>query len=57
MPNAVTLVVALASLALWIGLVLAQVPNGWIHLPLALGVTLLVRWIAGHEPEPREQPK
>jgi uncharacterized membrane protein YbaN (DUF454 family) len=49
MPNSVTLIAALALIALWIGLVVAQVPSGWIHLPLAVGTTLLVRWIALHD--------
>lgn len=50
MSNAVTLIAALALIALWIGLVAAQVPSGWIHLPLALGTILLTRWIALSEP-------
>ncbi|HET7600481.1 MAG TPA: hypothetical protein VFK09_09325 [Gemmatimonadales bacterium] len=41
-----TLVAALLLLALWLGLVLAGTASGWIHLPLAVGATLLVRWIA-----------
>jgi hypothetical protein len=42
-----TLVLALASLAGWLGLLLlSPVTNGVIHLLLALGVTLLVRWWA-----------
>ncbi len=49
MPNAATLIVALAAIALWIGLVLAQVPSGWIHVLLAVGTTLLVQWIALHD--------
>jgi hypothetical protein len=49
MQLTVTLIVALGSIALWVGLVAAQVPSGWIHLPLAVGTTLLVRWIALHD--------
>jgi hypothetical protein len=50
MPNTVTLIAALALIALWAGLVAAQMPSGWIHLPLAVGVVLLTRWIAVTEP-------
>lgn len=50
MPNTVMLIAALVLIALWIGLVAAQVPSGWIHLPLALGTLLLTRWIALSEP-------
>jgi hypothetical protein len=42
----VTLVVAVLSLVVWVGLLLALPPSGWIHVPLAVGATLLVRWIA-----------
>jgi hypothetical protein len=42
-----TLLLALASLAAWLGMLfLSPVTNGVIHLLLALGVTLLVRWWA-----------
>jgi hypothetical protein len=50
MPNTMTLIAALALIAVWIGLVAAQVPSGWIHLPLAIGTLLLTRWIALSEP-------
>ncbi|HEU4647417.1 MAG TPA: hypothetical protein VFS33_00040 [Gemmatimonadales bacterium] len=50
MSNTVTLITALALIALWIGLVAAQIPSGWIHLPLAIGVVQLTRWIALSEP-------
>lgn len=42
----VTLVLAVLALVVWVGLLLALPPSGWIHLPLAVGATLLVRWIA-----------
>lgn len=42
----VPLLVAVASLALWAVLVfVAQVPAGWIHIPLVLGVLALVKAI------------
>ncbi|HZE75829.1 MAG TPA: hypothetical protein VE091_11005 [Gemmatimonadales bacterium] len=44
-----TLLVAIAALVLWVVLLLELPPSGWIHVPLAVGVTLLVRWIALRE--------
>jgi hypothetical protein len=44
-----TLLVAIAALVLWVVLLLNLPPSGWIHVPLAVGVTLLVRWIALRE--------
>lgn len=44
-----TLLVAIAALVLWVILLLKLPPSGWIHVPLAVGVTLLVRWIALRE--------
>jgi hypothetical protein len=41
-----TLLVAIAALVLWVVLLLKVPPSGWIHVPLAVGVILLVRWIA-----------
>jgi hypothetical protein len=41
-----TLFGALGSLALWAFLLATLPPSGWLHLPLAVGTTLLVRWIA-----------
>jgi hypothetical protein len=41
-----TLFGAVASLALWAFLLATLPPSGWLHIPLALGSTLLVRWIA-----------
>ena len=41
-----TLFAAVVSLAAWAFLLAAVPPSGWLHLPLALGTTLLVRWIA-----------
>ncbi len=41
-----TLVLAVAAIALWVVLLFTLPPSGWIHVPLAAGVTLLVRWIA-----------
>jgi hypothetical protein len=46
MNATIVLALAVAALALWVGLLLSLPPSGWIHLPLAVGVTLLVRWIA-----------
>jgi len=40
----VTLVVALALLVAWIGLVfVAHVPSGYVHILYAVGMTLLTR--------------
>jgi uncharacterized membrane protein len=44
--NVASLIIAILALALWVALLLTQPPSGWIHLPLAVGVILLVRWIA-----------
>jgi hypothetical protein len=42
-----TLLLALLSIAVWAFLVFgAGVPSGVVHLLLALGTTLLVRWWA-----------
>jgi uncharacterized membrane protein len=41
-----TLVLAVAAIALWVVLLFTLPPSGWLHIPLALGVTLLVLWIA-----------
>ncbi len=41
-----TLVAAVLCLALWAFLLAAAPPSGWLHLPLAVGTTLLVRWMA-----------
>jgi hypothetical protein len=41
-----TLLVAIAALLLWVALLFGLPPSGWIHVPLAVGVILLVRWIA-----------
>jgi len=41
-----TLLVAIAALVLWVVLLVELPPSGWLHLPLAIGVILLVRWIA-----------
>jgi hypothetical protein len=41
-----TLLLAVAALVLWVVLLVALPPSGWLHVPLAVGVTLLVRWIA-----------
>ena len=41
----ISLVVAIASLAIWVVLVfVTPVQSGVIHLLLAVGATLLVRW-------------
>jgi hypothetical protein len=43
----VTLLLALVSIAVWAVLVFGMaVPSGTVHLLLALGTTLLVRWWA-----------
>lgn len=41
-----TLVLGVAAIGLWVVLLRTQPPSGWLHVPLAVGVTLLVRWIA-----------
>ena len=41
-----TLLVAITALVLWLVLHLELPPSGWLHVALAVGVTLLVRWIA-----------
>ncbi|MFI5235724.1 MAG: hypothetical protein ACHQXA_08440 [Gemmatimonadales bacterium] len=47
MSQALTLVVAIVALAVWVLFAfILKVGNGAIHLLLALGATLLVRWIA-----------
>jgi hypothetical protein len=46
-----TLLAAVLALALWMGLLLTLPPSGWLHLPLAVGATLLVRWIALRDSE------
>lgn len=51
-----TLVVAVASLVLWAVLLATLPPSGWIHIPLAVGVMLLVRWIALSEGAAGKQP-
>lgn len=39
-----SLLAAVAALALWVVLAfLVRIPSGWVHLPLAVGVLLLVR--------------
>lgn len=39
-----TLLAAVAALVLWVVLAfVVHVPSGWVHLPLAAGVLLLVR--------------
>ncbi|MGH2610047.1 MAG: hypothetical protein ACREOF_12655 [Gemmatimonadales bacterium] len=45
-----TLMAAVGSLVAWAALLVAGPANGWIHLPLAVGTTLLVRWIALRSP-------
>lgn len=47
MPQALTLVLAILTLAAWVVLAfILKTGSGAIHLLLAVGVTLLVRWIA-----------
>lgn len=47
MPQSLTLSLAIVALVGWIILAfVVQVPSGLVHLLLAAGVTLLVRWIA-----------
>ncbi|HEX2451737.1 MAG TPA: hypothetical protein VHJ69_11370 [Gemmatimonadales bacterium] len=41
-----TLLAAVICLLLWAFLLATAPPSGWLHLPLAIGTTLLVRWIA-----------
>lgn len=46
-PQALTLVTAIVALLLWVILTfILKTGSGAIHLLLALGATLLVRWIA-----------
>ena len=45
-----TLLAAIGALIVWAVLMLELPPSGWLHVPLAVGVTLLVRWIAVREP-------
>jgi hypothetical protein len=46
-PQSLTLSLAIVALVGWIILAfVVQVPSGLVHLLLAAGVTLLVRWIA-----------
>jgi hypothetical protein len=51
----VTLIIAVLALALWVALLLTQPPSGLIHLPLAVGAILLVRWIALRDSANSEQ--
>jgi hypothetical protein len=44
-----TLGLAVAAIALWVVLLFTLPPSGWLHIPLALGVTLLVRWVGVSE--------
>ena len=47
MPQALTLAAAVVALVLWVVFAfILKVGPGAIHLLLALGATLLVRWIA-----------
>ncbi len=42
---------AILSLVVWILLAfVAAVPSGWVHVPLILGVLLVVKTIVEHEP-------
>lgn len=42
-----TLVAAIVSLVLWVVLAFVlRLPSGVVHLPLAIGTTLWVRWWA-----------
>jgi hypothetical protein len=46
-PQALTLALAVVALTAWVVFAfILKVGSGAIHLLLALGVTLLVRWIA-----------
>lgn len=44
--TAATLGAAVGLIALWLVLLFTLPPSGWLHLPLAAGTVLLVRWIA-----------
>jgi len=46
-----SLVVAIASLGIWIALLVHQVPTGFIHLLYAGGIILLVRRIVVGAPK------
>jgi hypothetical protein len=41
-----TLAAAVIGVIGWAFLLATAPPSGWLHVPLAVGVTLLVRWIA-----------
>jgi hypothetical protein len=41
-----TLLAAVGALVLWLVLLLTLPPSGWLNVPLAVGVVLLVRWLA-----------
>jgi len=43
---AATLGAAVGLIVLWLVLLAVLPPSGWLHLPLAAGTVLLVRWIA-----------
>lgn len=41
-----TLAAAVICVLGWTFLLATAPPSGWLHVPLAVGVTLLVHWIA-----------
>jgi hypothetical protein len=41
-----TLTAAVICILGWAFLLATAPPSGWLHVPLAMGATLLVRWIA-----------
>ena len=56
MKPLVTLLMAVASLALWVILAfVAAIPSGWVHVPLALGAVLLAVAIIQSPPRGEEE--
>jgi uncharacterized membrane protein len=51
-PSRLLLLAAVVCLALWIGLAFVwALPSGWVHIPLVVGVLLIVRAIVSADAE------